>query len=114
MRSLGLPIARIALTHAHGDHVGGLDVVEERRADMHVTRARRVRAREELVPVLVRRLVRRDLLRDDDLVERHADVHLRRGDEVGVGVREDRELPTAGAQLVERRANLGERAPARQ
>lgn len=26
-RTLGLPIARIALTHAHGDHVGGLDVV---------------------------------------------------------------------------------------
>jgi len=26
-RALGLPIARIALTHAHGDHVGGLDVV---------------------------------------------------------------------------------------
>lgn len=27
VRTLGLPIARIALTHAHGDHVGGLDVV---------------------------------------------------------------------------------------
>src|SRR4051794_25899498 len=50
------------------------DVVEEGRADVDVALARRLRAEEELVPVLVRRFVRADLLRDDDLVERHADL----------------------------------------
>ena len=68
-------------------------------------------AREELLPVPVRRLVRADLLRDDDLVERHADLHLRRGDVVVVGVREDRELPAARrAAPRARRAPRGTRA----
>jgi glyoxylase-like metal-dependent hydrolase (beta-lactamase superfamily II) len=36
-RSLGLPIARIALTHAHGDHVGGLDAVHAAFPDAEVS-----------------------------------------------------------------------------
>lgn len=35
-RALSLPIARIALTHAHGDHVGGLDVVHAAFPDAEV------------------------------------------------------------------------------
>lgn len=33
---LGKPIARIALTHAHGDHVGSLDALRERLPDAEV------------------------------------------------------------------------------
>src|SRR3954452_15406442 len=65
------------------------DVVEERRRHVHVPLARRLRAGEELLPVPVRRLVRADLLRDHDLFERHPDLHLRRRDQVVVGVGED-------------------------
>src|SRR3954452_15226230 len=90
------------------------DVVEEGCADVHVALPRRLRAEEELVPVLVRRLVGADLLRDDDLVERHADLHLRGRDEIVVGVREDRELPAAPAQLLERALHFGEGTPPRQ
>jgi glyoxylase-like metal-dependent hydrolase (beta-lactamase superfamily II) len=36
-RALGLRIARIALTHAHGDHVGGLDVVHAAFPDAEVS-----------------------------------------------------------------------------
>ena len=36
-RALGLPIVRIALTHAHGDHVGGLDVIHAAFPDAEVS-----------------------------------------------------------------------------
>lgn len=36
-RTLGQPIARIALTHAHGDHVGGLDIVHAAFPDAEVS-----------------------------------------------------------------------------
>ena len=36
-RSIGLPITRIALTHAHGDHAGSLDGVAARLPDVEVT-----------------------------------------------------------------------------
>ena len=32
-RAVGAPIKRIALTHGHGDHVGGLDALKERLGD---------------------------------------------------------------------------------
>src|SRR3954453_7442102 len=47
---------------AQSQFVRRCDVVKQRRADVHVSLARRLRAKEELVPVLVRRLVRADLL----------------------------------------------------
>ncbi|MGI8857489.1 MAG: MBL fold metallo-hydrolase [Thermomicrobiales bacterium] len=36
-RAVGLPIVRISLTHAHGDHVGGLDVVHTAFPDAEVS-----------------------------------------------------------------------------
>src|SRR5437764_399224 len=36
VRAMELPVVRIALTHAHGDHVGGLDTVHEAFADAEV------------------------------------------------------------------------------
>jgi glyoxylase-like metal-dependent hydrolase (beta-lactamase superfamily II) len=35
-RSLGAPIVRIALTHAHGDHIGSLDAIAEAGPDAEV------------------------------------------------------------------------------
>jgi len=37
VRTLGLPIARITLTHAHGDHIGGLDVTHAAFPDAEVS-----------------------------------------------------------------------------
>src|SRR5207248_9679840 len=50
---------------AQSERIRGLDVVEERRGDVRVPLARRVRSLKELLPVPVRGLVRTDLLRDD-------------------------------------------------
>ena len=51
---LGAPIVRIALTHAHGDHVGSLDAVRERlpEAEVLITArdARFLRGEKELLP----------------------------------------------------------------
>ena len=84
------------------------DVVEEARADVDVPGRVGEGAGGELVPVAGLRLVGADLARDDRLVERDPEQRLRCGDQVGVGVREDREPPAAAACLVERR-----RAPRR-
>lgn len=35
-QSIGLPITRLALTHAHGDHVGSLDVVAQQLPDLEI------------------------------------------------------------------------------
>ena len=69
------------------------------------------RALEEPPPVPVRGLVRADLLGRDDDVERHPERLLRRRDQGVVGVREDREVPAAVAQLGERLRDLQEGRP---
>src|SRR5436305_2314568 len=109
------PLAEAVDPHgAEAEVRRGRDVVEEARADVHVAALRRAGTGEELLPVTVRRLVRADLARHDLELERDTDGPLRRLDEVAVGVREDRELPTALAGLLERRPHLRKRAPARE
>jgi glyoxylase-like metal-dependent hydrolase (beta-lactamase superfamily II) len=53
-RELGRPIARIALTHAHGDHVGSLDALREQlpQAEVLISArdARFLRGEKELLP----------------------------------------------------------------
>src|SRR5215207_9617947 len=53
-RELGRPIARIALTHAHGDHVGSLDALREQLPQAEVLisgrDARFLRGEKELLP----------------------------------------------------------------
>src|SRR5580765_2625830 len=74
-------------------------VVVEAGGDVHMAVAVGMGAREELRPVAVSRLVGADLGGDDRLVERNADPDLRGGDEVAVGVGEDRQPPPAPACL---------------
>jgi hypothetical protein len=64
--------------------------------------------------VRVRRLVGLDVLGDDREVDRNSELLLRRGDQVAVGVREDREHPATVPELPERRRHLRERRPVRQ
>ena len=53
-RELGRPVARIALTHAHGDHVGSLDALREQlpQAEVLITArdARFLRGEKQLLP----------------------------------------------------------------
>ncbi len=78
---------------------------------MHVPRPVGAGSAEELLPVAVGGLVRADLRRDDALVDRDTEVAERGRQEVGIGVRERRQLPAAGAQLGEGAGNLGKRLP---
>jgi hypothetical protein len=71
-------------------------------------------AREELVPVSRRGLVRADLGRGDGQLELDPDPGERCLEEVRVGVREHGEPPAAVARLLERRRHLGKRVPLRQ
>ncbi len=95
----------------HPGEASGRDVVEEARGDVHVPGTVGVRSLEEDLPVPVRGLVRADLGGDDRELERHADLRQGRIDEVSIGVGEDRELPAAGAGVLERLAHLRERLP---
>src|SRR5689334_1105992 len=77
LRVVGRGLAEPVHPHAaQPELVARLDVVEERSSDVHVALSRRTRAGEKLLPVLVTRLVRADLLRDDDLVEDDPHLHL--------------------------------------
>jgi hypothetical protein len=88
--------------------------VEEARCDVDVRVAVGCRVLEEALPVRVRRLVGADVLRHYREVDRDAKVPLRRLDQVTVGVREEREHPTAVAELGERGRHVEERRPVRQ
>ena len=100
------------LIHTHGNPSCGarLDVVEERRRHVHVMRAVGPGLPEERLPVTERRLVRTDVGRHDTEIHRHPDRGERRVEEVGVGVRQDAELPSARPQLGQ--ANRGRRGTA--
>jgi hypothetical protein len=91
-----------------------LDVVEEARRHVGVGVAVGGRGLEESLPMGVGGLVRLDVLGDDRNVDRHAELPLRRGNQVSVRVREDGELPAAVTDLGERVRHLGERRPAGQ
>jgi hypothetical protein len=78
---------------------------------VHVAAALGSAAREELVPVARRRLVRADLGRDDGQVELDAEPVEGRVEKVAVGVRQDREPPAARARVLERSGHLGKRLP---
>ena len=82
---------------------GWLDAVEEARRDVHVETPRSAPVScEELLPVAGSGLVGARLRRRDPRVDRHSDPLERGVEQVGVGVREDRELKAAAAQLGER------------
>ena len=78
---------------------------------MHVTVAGDAGVGKEAFPVPGRGLVGAGLAGGDEHVERHAQRLHRRVQQVGVGVREDRQPPAALAQLGERRGDLGEGWP---
>src|SRR5882724_7919965 len=75
------------------------DVVVEARGYVHVRGPRSSGLALEGLPMLVRRLVRADLRRDDRELERHADARERCIDVVAIGVGENRELPAASARV---------------
>ena len=90
-----------------------LHVVEERRRHVDVARAVGLGLPEERLPVSERRLVRADVGRHDAQIDRHADRGERRVQEVGVGVRQDAELPAARPELRQGRRHVRERRPRR-
>jgi hypothetical protein len=88
--------------------------MEDAGADVHVALAIRVELLEEALPVAVRGLVRTRLRRGDGALDRHADARDRRGQEIGVGIREEHEVEAAAAEVGECSRNLGERSPRRE
>ena len=110
----GCSSRRLIQTRAQPELTRRRDVVEEARRDVDVTVAVRGRRLEEALPVPVRGLVGADVLGHDREVDRDAELLLRRGDQVAVGVGEERELPAAVAQLCERRRHVREGRPVRE